>query len=334
MDYDGWDLNAVVRGCAAIASFTGAATSTSSCGQVFSSFQQDFSFKAMFEPKKESFVEDLHDLYKPFFPKSLQPSQMRISPQTLPLSSTSALGGLQDLQTQHQRLQTIKPLPLPTELLQKHQPLSDSDGSKAGVSQNPTLRSKRRKNHLKKVCHVSAENLSSDKWSWRKYGQKPIKGSPYPRGYYKCSTSKGCMARKQVERNRSDPAMFIVTYTAEHNHPMPTHRNSLAGSTRQKLAGTPSSDEYSKPSYSPGISSAASHSPPLEKLDGSREDLPEVEEEDDGFCVTNMTLDEDLFAGLEDFTRPDAGECMPGCFPAHVQFPWVSNSAATTAGGG
>jgi WRKY transcription factor 22 len=29
--------------------------------------------------------------------------------------------------------------------------------------------------------------------------------------------------------------MLIITYTAEHNHPVPTHRNSLAGSTRQKF---------------------------------------------------------------------------------------------------
>lgn len=28
--------------------------------------------------------------------------------------------------------------------------------------------------------------------------------------------------------------MFIVTYTGDHNHPKPTHRNSLAGSTRTK----------------------------------------------------------------------------------------------------
>ncbi|CAN0910989.1 Probable WRKY transcription factor 69 [Linum grandiflorum] len=61
----------------------------------------------------------------------------------------------------------------------------------------------------------------SDSWTWRKYGQKPIKGSPYPRGYYKCSSSKGCPARKQVERSRVDPTTLVVTYSSDHNHPSP-----------------------------------------------------------------------------------------------------------------
>ncbi|KAJ4703694.1 putative WRKY transcription factor [Melia azedarach] len=61
----------------------------------------------------------------------------------------------------------------------------------------------------------------SDSWAWRKYGQKPIKGSPYPRGYYRCSSSKGCPARKQVERSSVDPTMLVITYSCEHNHPWP-----------------------------------------------------------------------------------------------------------------
>ncbi|EPS60392.1 hypothetical protein M569_14411, partial [Genlisea aurea] len=41
------------------------------------------------------------------------------------------------------------------------------------------------------------------------------------RGYYRCSSSKGCPARKQVERSNQDPNMLIVTYTSDHNHPSP-----------------------------------------------------------------------------------------------------------------
>ncbi|KAK1370310.1 WRKY domain-containing protein [Heracleum sosnowskyi] len=105
---------------------------------------------------------------------------------------------------------------------------------------------KRRKSQAKKVVCVPAptpanskptgEIVPSDLWAWRKYGQKPIKGSPYPRGYYRCSSSKGCSARKQVERSRTDSNMLVITYTSEHNHPWPTQRNALAGSTRNQHA--------------------------------------------------------------------------------------------------
>ncbi|XP_011005315.1 PREDICTED: probable WRKY transcription factor 14 [Populus euphratica] len=111
---------------------------------------------------------------------------------------------------------------------------------------------KRRKSQAKKVVCIPApaaansrpggEVVPSDLWAWRKYGQKPIKGSPYPRGYYRCSSSKGCSARKQVERSRTDPNMLVITYTSEHNHPWPTQRNALAGSTRsQPLKSTAAS---------------------------------------------------------------------------------------------
>ncbi|KAK1398771.1 WRKY domain-containing protein [Heracleum sosnowskyi] len=63
-----------------------------------------------------------------------------------------------------------------------------------------------------------SEGPPPDAWTWRKYGQKPIKGSPFPRGYYRCSTSKGCSAKKQVERCRTDASLLIITYTSTHNH--------------------------------------------------------------------------------------------------------------------
>ncbi|KAE8699776.1 putative WRKY transcription factor 27 [Hibiscus syriacus] len=184
MDVD-WDLHAVVRGCAAVetTSTVGSATGyfkADMCPRsCFSSFgdQEAFQGHALSTPNQfeaRNSMEDLHELYKSFLPKS-QP----LSPQITPLYLLSSI-----------------------------------DSSKE--QQQPKQRALFR-------C-VGME----------KYGQKPIKGSPYRRGYYKCSTSKGCLARKQVERNKSDPSMFIVTYTADHNHPAPTHRNTLTGSIRQK----------------------------------------------------------------------------------------------------
>lgn len=83
--------------------------------------------------------------------------------------------------------------------------------------------SKRRKLRLKRVIRVPAismkmADIPPDNYSWRKYGQKPIKGSPHPRGYYKCSSVRGCPARKHVERAVDDPTMLVVTYEGEHNH--------------------------------------------------------------------------------------------------------------------
>ena len=110
------------------------------------------------------------------------------------------------------------------------------------------LRCSCRKHRVKRSIKVPAisnklADIPSDEYSWRKYGQKPIKGSPHPRydqildvsrgmkfvfmkskmcgcrGYYKCSSMRGCPARKHVERCLQQPSMLIVTYEGEHNHP-------------------------------------------------------------------------------------------------------------------
>ncbi|KZV24782.1 putative WRKY transcription factor 11-like [Dorcoceras hygrometricum] len=85
---------------------------------------------------------------------------------------------------------------------------------------------KKKKSRVKKSIRVPAisskiADIPADEYSWRKYGQKPIKNSPYPRGYYKCSTVRGCPAKKHVERANDDPAMLIVTYAGEHLHTQP-----------------------------------------------------------------------------------------------------------------
>ncbi|XP_030462832.1 WRKY transcription factor 71-like isoform X1 [Syzygium oleosum] len=63
------------------------------------------------------------------------------------------------------------------------------------------------------------DNLE-DGYRWRKYGQKAVKNSAYPRSYYRC-TSQGCMVKKRVERSFQDPSIVVTTYEGQHSHHSP-----------------------------------------------------------------------------------------------------------------
>ncbi|XP_078444193.1 putative WRKY transcription factor 48 [Wolffia australiana] len=59
-----------------------------------------------------------------------------------------------------------------------------------------------------------------DGYRWRKYGQKAVKDSPYPRSYYRC-TSSMCGVKKKVERSSADPTVVVTTYEGQHTHACP-----------------------------------------------------------------------------------------------------------------
>lgn len=73
-----------------------------------------------------------------------------------------------------------------------------------------------------------------DGYRWRKYGQKAVKNSPFPRSYYRC-TSASCNVKKRVERSFTDPSIVVTTYEGQHTHPstvlprgiMPGHGSGL-----------------------------------------------------------------------------------------------------------
>jgi hypothetical protein len=56
-----------------------------------------------------------------------------------------------------------------------------------------------------------------DGYRWRKYGQKAVKNSPFPRSYYRCTNNK-CTVKKRVERSFEDPSTVITTYEGQHCH--------------------------------------------------------------------------------------------------------------------
>lgn len=69
-------------------------------------------------------------------------------------------------------------------------------------------------------------NTTGDGFCWRKYGQKHVKGSEYPRSYYKCNSSSNCPVKKKVERSHNG-AITEIIYKGNHNHPRPLPRFSL-----------------------------------------------------------------------------------------------------------
>nr|QHR96997.1 WRKY transcription factor 41-like protein [Isodon rubescens] len=62
------------------------------------------------------------------------------------------------------------------------------------------------------------EQALDDGYNWRKYGQKDVLGSKYPRSYYRCAHrhTQGCMATKQVQRSDDDPTIYDVIYRGVH----------------------------------------------------------------------------------------------------------------------
>ena len=90
------------------------------------------------------------------------------------------------------------------------------------------------------ICvHVGQRESIDDGWRWRKYGQKKVKGSMFPRNYFKC-THDDCPVRKQVERNRDDETQLIISYENEHNHepdcPTQSGNRQKSSSTSSKSA--------------------------------------------------------------------------------------------------
>lgn len=68
-----------------------------------------------------------------------------------------------------------------------------------------------------------------DGYNWRKYGQKLVKGSEFPRSYYKC-THPNCEVKKLFERSH-DGRITEIIYKGTHDHPKPQPSRRYSGGT-------------------------------------------------------------------------------------------------------
>ncbi|KAL4184472.1 hypothetical protein AMTRI_Chr10g225790 [Amborella trichopoda] len=153
------------------------------------------------------------------------------------------------------------PPPVNATPIQQRMP-SASDGKESGeVSYSE------RRSH----APIVVDKPSDDGYNWRKYGQKQVKGSEYPRSYYKC-THPSCPVKKKVERNLEGHVTEII-YKGQHNHAMPqTNKRakdggSLVGGTSE---GNGSSDAIAKSEtggYSGSLSSVNAPGPSMQRRD-------------------------------------------------------------------
>ncbi|KAH8480565.1 hypothetical protein H0E87_030733 [Populus deltoides] len=98
---------------------------------------------------------------------------------------------------------------------------SDSGRGSSSSSKRPRIRND---DAEKRTVRVPAQQFGNteippeDGFSWRKYGQKEILGSKFPRAYYRCTNQNlyHCPAKKQVQRLDDDPYRFEVVYRGEH----------------------------------------------------------------------------------------------------------------------
>lgn len=93
--------------------------------------------------------------------------------------------------------------------------------------QNQTLGRGEDLGQKKVVAFHGYSMTNADGFCWRKYGQKHVKGSEFPRSYYKCNTT-NCSMKKKV--GMTDNFTEII-YNGQHNHPEPEPKLSLGSNS-------------------------------------------------------------------------------------------------------
>lgn len=167
-------------------------------------------------------------VFKPLGVKTVSRNQMSHLPNLQLFAGMSqqqaqVMAHMQSRQQQHQQQQQ-------QQLQQQQQQLSNQSSQRAAVEAENSQDSEQDNQPPPPMAAPTImDRPSEDGYNWRKYGQKQVKGSEYPRSYYKC-TQTNCPMKKKVERSHDGQVTEIV-YKGDHNHPkpQPTRRMALSG---------------------------------------------------------------------------------------------------------
>jgi WRKY DNA -binding domain len=93
-------------------------------------------------------------------------------------------------------------------------------------------------NNRAQQASIVVDKPADDGYNWRKYGQKMVKGSEYPRSYYRC-THTNCPVKKKIEHS-ADGQITEIIYKGKHNHERPPNKRNKDSSG----AGSNDASEY------------------------------------------------------------------------------------------
>ncbi|XP_071716446.1 WRKY transcription factor 71-like [Rutidosis leptorrhynchoides] len=163
-------------------------------------------------PSSSQQVFSIQDDQKPVF----DPQNMISVTETTPVTpnSSSVLSSSTEAADEEHELKEDKKEIQPKSLLE--------DGVESSKKVNKQKKKDEKKQREPRFAFMTKSDIDhlEDGYRWRKYGQKAVKNSPYPRSYYRCTTQK-CTVKKRVERSYQDPSTVITTYEGQHNHHLP-----------------------------------------------------------------------------------------------------------------
>ncbi|KAJ4730540.1 WRKY DNA-binding protein 26 [Rhynchospora pubera] len=98
--------------------------------------------------------------------------------------------------------------------------LKEQDKGSPSICAFPSWKLNRISGEKTTIQIAAKSSKNADPYTWHQSGSMRIIGFPHLRRYYKC-TEKGCFAKKHIDRDATDPSMYIITYKGSHNHPIP-----------------------------------------------------------------------------------------------------------------